>query len=234
MTDRALSSALDLSLCLLLISAAVLIVTTAPESRQTPDTSPAATLGVLSGITATGADVHASTPLERLTAGVLARARDNPRRAERLIGPVDAVLNRTTGDRQVIVRWRPVPELGIGGQVVVGADPPPGAAVDTVRTVVPIAGSTAPDSLNQAAREGFRSLAELTAERIQTRLRRSCQSLGDVRRGRCPPSGKSTPAVEQLSEDIEAHLRDRYDDPRQARANLALARVTVVVRTWST
>lgn len=234
MTDRALSTALDLALCLLLVSAAVLIVTTAPDSTGSPGTSPAATLGVLSGITASGADTHASTPVERLTAGALARARGNPRRAERLLRPVDDLLNRTSGDRQVIVRWRPIPDFGIGGQVVVGEDPPPQAAVDAVRTVVPIEASAAPRSLDQAARDGFKPLADLTARRIQTRLDRSCQTVVDVRGGRCPPGDQPSHAVETLSGDIEALLRDRYDDPQQARAALSLATVTVVVRTWST
>lgn len=234
MSDRALSSALDLSLCLLLISAAVLIVTTVPDSSPSPATSPAATLGVLSGITATGVDSHASTPLERLAAGAIARARDNPRRAERLKGPVDDLLNRTTGNRQVIVRWRPVPELGVGGEVVVGTDPPPRAAIDTVRTVIPIEASTGGLHLNEAAREGFTALADATAHRILTRLSRPCRTVGDVRRARCPPSDRSDSSVEKLSADIDALLRDRYEDPRQARAALSLATVTVIVRTWST
>lgn len=234
MTDRALSSAVDLSLCLLLVSAAVLILTSGPESLESPEASPAATLGVLGGITATGNEAYGSTPLERLAAAAIARARENPRRAERLVRPIEEVLNRTTGARQVIVRWRPVPGLNLGGRVVVGTAPPPGAAVDTVRTIVPIQASRGTRSLDQAAQQGFTKLAAITAQRIQTRLARPCRTLLDVRHGRCPRGGSFPRSVQDLRGDIESHLRDRYDGPSQARANLSLARVTVVVRTWTT
>jgi hypothetical protein len=234
MSDRALSSALDLSLCLLLISAAMLIVTTVPESTQNPVTSPSATLAVFGSVTATGVEEHASTPLERLTAGAIARARGTPSRADRLEASVEKLLNRTTGNRQVIVRWQPVPELGVGGQVVVGAEPPPTAAVDTVRTVIPIESSTVAGSLNEAARQGFTTLANVTAQRIVARLSPPCRTVADVRGARCPPSRRHDNSVATLSADIETLLRDRYADPEQARASLSLSTVTVVVRTWST
>lgn len=234
MSRRALSSALDVSLAFLLISAAVLIVTGVPGSQPNPETSPAGTLGMLSGITATEHDRYAATPIERLSAGALAEARGNSLRAKKLIAPVERILNRTTGNRQVIIRWRPVPDLHIGGQVSVGTEPPPGAAVDTVRTVVPLAPSGGVPSLQRGAHSGFASLADIAAKRIRLRMQRPCRTLRNVRRGGCPALGFTNQSGGQLSSDIEAILRAHWDDPQQARTNLSVATVTVVVRTWST
>lgn len=233
MSSRALSTALDVSLCVLLVSAAVVTVSTVPPDEKHPGPSPAATLGILGSITEPTDDPHDATPLERLAAAAIsdARAGGNQKGRQRKI--VEDLLNRTVGNRQVLVRWDPVPGLALQGDIEAGPDPPRSAAVDTVRTIVPLGRMGAPAGLDTAAEAGFDRLALVVAQRLLTRLERPCGDIEDVRHGRCTAPGRSLERLDAMAERVETALERRYDDPQAARSALSLGRVTVIVRTWT-
>lgn len=233
MTNRALSTALDVSLCVLLVSAAVVTLSTIPADRKDPGPSPAATLGVLGSVTNPYDDRHHATPLERLAAAALRDARLGSRQSDRQRQIVRDLLNRTTGSRQVSVRWEPVPGLAVRGEVEVGPDPPQSAAVDTVRTIVPLGRMGSAAALDRAAEAGFDRLALRVAHRILPRLARPCRDVADVRHGRCNTAERSGERLETLADRVQRALDRRYDGPQTARLALSLARVTVIVRTWT-
>lgn len=233
MSSRALSTALDVSLCVLLVSAAVVTLSTLPPNGKDPGPSPAATLGLLGSITEPTDDRHTATPIERLAAAAISDARSGGTQKDRQRKIVRALLNRTVGNRQVLVRWNPVPGLALRGDVEVGPDPPQSAAIDTVRTIVPLdrMGTTA--GLDTAAEAGFEELALVVAERLLDRLERPCADVDDIRQGRCTANGRSMARLEAMADRVEQALERRYDDPQTARSDLSLGRVTVIVRTWT-
>lgn len=234
MTRRGLSTALDVVLCLLLVGAAVATLATARGPPADPATRPGPTAVLLGGVGATsGTDTRVS-PLGRLGAAAVADAAGREAAVSRLVGPVEALLNRTAGGRQVVVRWQPVPGLGLRGAVTAGATPPPTAAVDSVRLEVPLpavprAGNRSVSDAVPATRE---ALADRFAARLVRRLARPCEGVAGVRDGACgvAPDGDRHA---RLATDLRALLTDRADTVAGAHEALALGRVVVVVRTWS-
>lgn len=233
MTARGLSTALDVSLCVLLVSAAVLTLSTIPDDGKRPSTSPAATLGMLGAVTEPTGDRHEATPIERLAAAAISDARMGANQQDRQRAVVRNLLNRTTGNRQVLVRWEPVPGLPVHGSVEVGPTPPESAAVDTTRTVIPLDRMGSPQRLDAAADAGFNRLADVVAYRLLGRLDRPCRDVADVREGRCSSPRRDTERIDAMADRVERALVRRYDDPETARSALSLARVTVIVRTWT-
>lgn len=233
MTTRGISTALDVSLCVLLVSAAVLTLSTVPHDRKQPSTSPAATLGLLGSVTEPTDDRHSATPLERLAAAAISDARADGTQKGRQRQIVRELLNRTTGHRQVFLRWEPVPGLPVRGHVKVGPNPPESAAVDTVRTIVPVDRMGSAHRLDVAAGAGFGRLARVVAYRLLARLDRPCRDVEDVRVGRCTALRRDSKRVDAMADRVERALVRRFDDPQTARAALSLDRVTVIVRTWT-
>jgi hypothetical protein len=150
---RAVSTVVDTLLFLLLVSAAVFVVTgptTEPVDVPADDTAE-----VLATSTATveyevGREGETIRQRARGTyAGLLGRAAvanatfsgrqvapDGPAFAAEVRGKTAAVLGANT---QVSARWTPYPGAPVAGQVTVGPDPPPRADVRVARLRVPVA-----------------------------------------------------------------------------------------------
>ena len=186
------STGLDAVLCLLLISGAVVTVTTAAphepagEGRAadvaatltTTTTSVTHTLTPRTG--ATGVDVpNRSARFERTSHGTLAEllARAAVARTEvdgeRLWYARDGfthVVNRSVrgvvrpNHTLITATWRPYPESSIEGRVVVGSRPPPGRPVHAATVEVSSGLPTTRDASRRAARErGIGGVADVVA-----------------------------------------------------------------------
>jgi hypothetical protein len=234
MSSRGLSTALDVSICLLLVSAAVLTLSTTRVTGPEPATAPTETLAVLAAVSGNASSGTLSTPIERLAAAAVDVARGNVTRARERTEHVAALLNRTPGSNQVIVIWEPLPSFQTTGEVVVGEAPPPTAGVDAVRVVIPIGGSIGAPGLQRTPAAGFDRLAMVVARAISTRLDPPCDTLRDVRSGRCPVGTTTNTREEALTSRLEELLRGRHADVATAREHLSLGRVIVIVRTWET
>lgn len=222
MTTRAISTVVDVSVCLLLVSAAVLAVVTTPVAGPDPAAGRAEELATtLAGSTAA---VDYTTPGRNRTArgtyaGLLADAarmeRSNRSRAFR-----GAVRETTTpvlqGDgwrAQVVVVWRPY-EGADAGEVVVGPSPPPAADVHATSTTVPSglrAGGRAAETA--AATEGYSGVAAVLAAALVP--------------------GVGATSRERYRHTTAVALQRQFDTPTAAARALSLESARLTVRTWS-
>lgn len=189
---RAVSTVLDVCLCLLLVGAAVATVAQVPTGPPPEDEADEAATVVATG-TATvryslvappGVDRPRSGPaFERVAHGryttlladaTVAALSVEGRRVTRTRAPfVAGVRNATAGalanasvTGQVIARWRPYPDAPVGGTVVAGGAPPPDATVHAARTTVP-SGAELDDD---AESDTFREVAVAVARAMVARL----------------------------------------------------------------
>lgn len=223
-TDRAVSTVLDVSVCLLLVGAATLTLSTAPTAGPDPATGRAEELATtLAGSTAT---VTYRAGGRRRTArgtyaGLLAdAARTDARDAlgreafrAAVVESTRPVLGGEGWRAQVIVAWRPY-EGADAGRVVVGESPPPSADVHAATTLVPSGlGAVGPAAEAAAARDGYRGVAGVLADVL----------LPGATENRRQSYVRST-AVD---------LRARFETPSGAAAAVTAGRARVTVRTWS-
>lgn len=154
MAVRGISTVLDVTLCLLLIAAAVATLTV-PES-QPPDSSADETAEQLATATANVTDaVPTDDATRRLVAGTQAELLGRAAVANLSLdgdplAPTTASFRAAVRDRvrrtvawssratSVTARWAPYPDAPLRGQVVVGPEPPPGVSVGTARLSVPV------------------------------------------------------------------------------------------------
>jgi len=177
---RGISTVLDASVCLLLVSASALAVVGTPTEEADPDAADeaAATLASSTARVTYGDDTRA---VHDTMAGLLAAAAvrnaalggsqevpdaEFERATAKRVG---RALRRTGTDRRVqaIARWEPVPGAPLDGRVVAGADPPPGADVHAAAFSVP---SGLPDvrsrALSAARSDGFEGVARAVARGV--------------------------------------------------------------------
>lgn len=258
---RAVSTVLDVAVCLLLVGAAVATLATAPttERPHAPDATPAAsTLGTVTAAVPAAGDrrVHdtlaghlgrAAVADARLDGGPLVRT-DYPGAA------VEAVEASTADRTHVTARWMPYTGAPLAGEVTAGEPPPPGADVAATRLTVD-SGVDAPgpggvdsfgslvDALAGAyvvllfpPERTYASLADSrTAPRTAARYRAAAEAL-DADVDGAVAEGEVRRANGALSAALatrlEADLRERYGTPQAAAANLTVDRVDVVIRRW--
>lgn len=221
MTDRAVSTVLDVSVFLLLVGAAVLTLLSAPTAAPDPAADRADEVATtLSGSTAT---INYTEDGETRTAhgtlaGLLADAAVAAVRPQSAGAFRDAVGNATgpaLGGRgwhgNVLVTWRPHGEADPDGTVRVGPDPPPDGDVYAATLTVP--SGLAPrraEARAAAAGNGYRGVAGAIATSH-------------------PGVDAGPPADRRLATELEA----TYDSPAAAARAVSVGRVTVTVRTWS-
>ncbi|WP_435361292.1 DUF7284 family protein [Haloarchaeobius sp. DFWS5] len=294
-SDRGVSTVVDVALCLLLVSASVVVLVGVGGPTEPVDTTAAdhaATL--LTGTTATAnyslapgarrADQSlvpfpqtAGTAFDRTAHGSVAQLLARAAVANATIAgtPIShasddfevAVSNATrvrldpiSQDWQVVSLWRPTPGDSVRGQITVGADPPPRAAVSTavVRVRVgdsrrvgtgdashsfdTLAAETAADTLRvlyPPQQSHLALLGDYPTDRLTTyRYRRVAGLLGVDLAGTVAEADAAR-ANQRLARGLAPRLaptlRDRFDSPRTARAAVdrRVGTVLVVVRTWS-
>lgn len=187
--DRAASSVLDVTVCLLLVSASAVTLTQAPTTpdREDPDRADAVlellttstaridysssppgpdgatnltVHGTLAGLLAAGTVANATVHGESIAASTTGYRR----------GVATAVRQATTRQDvrvQVLLRWRPYPGAHVRGRFAVGPSPPPSVDVDAASATVP----WGPSSVRQRAvgvarQEGFAGVARAIANSL--------------------------------------------------------------------
>jgi hypothetical protein len=221
--DRAISTVLDVCVCLLLVSASVLTLLAAPVDGEDPAAGTADELATTlaagtttvrySGPTGTRA-VHGTH------AGLLAtaaRTNRTPATGGRFRAAVrSAVRGVLDGDdwrARVRATWRPY-EGADPTAVVVGPAPPPGADVHAATTSVPSGlQPVGAEARRAAGRSGYRGVAAVVAS--------AAVPDADERRRQA--------YVRRTTAD----LRGQYESPQAAARAVSVGLVRVTVRTWS-
>lgn len=257
---RAVSTVLDVSVCLLFVAAAV--VTLAGTPPPADSSKPPATIRDASSVSTVTTAVSAGE--ERLAhdtlAGHLGRATvvgaridgDPFTNSEYPTAVENATANLTADRTFLTARWEPYPGAPLAGDIAVGAEPPPTADV-TARTLIVDSGVATPQRPDSFAR-----LAEQLAAAYVTRLfppertytravdgRTAPETVGRYRIAGDALGIDTTPAAadaeirranaavaDALATRLEADLRTRYATPEAAATNLTVDEVEIVVRRW--
>ena len=181
--ERGVSTVLDVSLFLLLVSASVLSVVTAVSPESPPAVADdEATVETLATTTATvryelGVERETGDSVERVTHGTLAELLAEATLAAlavdgRPLSPYgtgftqavgDAVRSVLDGRTQVVTTWRPFDGSALSGRLVVGPSPPPEATVHaaTLRVDSNVRPPSSPTATATAG--GYGALADVTA-----------------------------------------------------------------------
>ncbi|KPN30721.1 hypothetical protein SY89_01459 [Halolamina pelagica] len=186
------AAALDACLCLLLISAAAVTVTSVPASPAVTHTDRAdAVAGTLAATTAevpytlepspnAATDPDTNPEFDRVAHGTLASLlADAAVRTVRVDGEAltrtnarfatavrEVVADRLPPRTRVVVRWKPFPDAHLGRTFAVGDDPPQSADVHAETIRVP-SGVDAPNTAHVTAEdEGHRALARVVSESL--------------------------------------------------------------------
>lgn len=150
MSDRGVATTVDAVLCLLLVSAAVVTLVTAPASPPTDSPTDAHSVA---GLLATGtttvayANRTANGTYANLLADAAAMRAGAENRGDRSSAFVAAVhravgriLRGVAAETRVVAAWRPAPDRSVGARVRVGPTPPPGTDVEAASFVVSLRG----------------------------------------------------------------------------------------------
>ncbi len=174
---RAISSVVDVTVFLLLVSAAVATLTLVPDGDPEPvvvderaDLLASTTAEVEYTVRGSERRAH-GTVASLLARGAVANASIDGRSLapahRRYVDEVRATTRRTLGPAnrtQVLVRWVPYRGAPVQGRVRVGADPPPGRTVTVATLSVPAPSAPRGDQAETSARErGFRGVAAVAA-----------------------------------------------------------------------
>lgn len=257
---RAVSTVLDVSICLLLVGVAVTtLVVAVPEESETSrierDTT-AKSLGTVTAAVPVAGDRRAHDTLagHLVTAAIVGAALDGerlgsstyPNAARRVVR--EDVAERT----HITVRWRPYPEAPLWGRLAVGPEPPPTAEVSATRwTIDSGLAEPEPDGSFEAIATAVaaayvarlfppeRTRAALvdsrTARSTAARYRAVAGTLG-VDLGDTLADAFSRRANERLerglADRLESDLRDTYESPEGAATNTTVGDVELVVRRW--
>jgi hypothetical protein len=247
---RAISTVLDVTVCLLRVSAAVgtlLVPTTSvptvsadetAEQLATTTTNVSAPVGPIGGrafgttaeLLGRAAVANLTLSGERLTPTTV-RFRSAVRRRVRQL------IDRAPARTAVTANWRPYSGAPIRGRLTVGPSPPPRATVSTARLSV----SLPVRSDWTDAAEGYDALAHaLSGEILAYTLPRGNGPSRPVDRvderiaayDRVLGSSSVADRRRSLAGRLAADLRHRFDTPAAAVDALRPARIVIVVREW--
>lgn len=189
MTRRGVSTVVDVSLFLLLISAATVSLVTASGAGGVDDGPTSArdeaAVETLATSTATvqydlGADDRTGEPIERVHHGTLAALLSEAAVANVSVGStplspdstgfVDAVEGTVAplldSRTQVVATWRPAPGSGLRGEIRVGSTPPPGSTVHAATLTVASGIAPARGPARAAAPRGYGRVADVVSRRV--------------------------------------------------------------------
>lgn len=272
---RAVSTVLDVTVFLLLVSVA--LVTLAVPAADPPASTADETVEALAATTANvtyspdgpgdgslaPTRSVAGTHAELLARGAVANVRlENEPLAPTAGGFRASVREEAAAalawshDRTgVLATWEPYPDAPLRGEFAVGNRPPPGVDVGTATATVPVPIEDAGPPARAAAGDGYRGVSRAIVDAVfRTTLGTdrpvSPRPAGDAGRDRQRRMGAYAAAVSvdeptdgrdgALSEierrfvdRLAADLRERYDSPAAAAADVDTGRVRLVVREWS-
>lgn len=257
---RAVSTVLDVSVCLLLVGAAVATLALAPNVADRPSgpdgDAAASTVATVTTTVPAGDDrrAHDSLAGHLATAAVANAHLDGDRVVETTYpaAVADETDALTDDGTYVTARWEPYPDAPFGGTVASGARPPPSADV-AARTLTVDSGVAGPNGVRTfeglartigdsyvawlfPPERTYTSLADpRTADRTSGRYRSAATTL-DTDLDSPVADGEVRVANDRLSSAlarrIEADLRDRYATPETAATAVKVDEVELVIRRW--
>jgi hypothetical protein len=259
---RAVSTVLDVSVCLLLVGAAVTTVVvsvpdTAAKSRVDADTT-ANSLGTVTASVPVTDDRRAHDTLagHLTTATVSSGSLDgDPLVHSSYPTAVRRVVREHVDERtRITVRWRPYPDAPLEGRMNVGPEPPSTADVSTTRWTID-SGMALPESADSfEALAGALSTAYIdysfppertrislldprTAEQTAARYRAVAETLDvdiDEELADASTYRANERLADVLADRLEADLRTAYESPQAAANEETLNEVELVVGRWTT
>lgn len=257
--DRAVSTVLDVAVCLLLVGVAAATLSGAvPPSDGPPDADPTADALATetAAVPSDGGRVSHRTVAGHLARGAVLAAELDGRRVLDTGYPeaVRGTAAARSGDRvHVTARWEPYPDAPLSGTVTAGTAPPRAADVATTRLTV----DSGIDPPGDAARP-FGTLAAALAEayvstlfppeRARHRLVAGGETPGVAGRYRTAADAVGAGVEEPieaadaaaandrleaaLADRLAADLRESYGSREAAAESVRTGRVEVVVRRW--
>jgi hypothetical protein len=257
---RAVSTVLDVSVCLLLVGVAVTTLgVAAPENRTTIQGAEDRTTTSLGTVTASVSAtddrrVH-DTLAGHLAAAAITSGSIEDERLGKSTYP-DAVrrtVPKHVPERtHITVRWRPFPDAPLRGRLTVGPEPPSSAEVSATRMTIG-SGMAPPESATsfEALARSFsvsyvtrlfppeRTRVALvdprTAERTASRYRRFAAVLGvdiDDALARASPRKANERLAGAIADRLTDDLRETYPSPSAAANDATVGEVELVVRRW--
>lgn len=257
---RAVSTVLDVSVCLLLVGVAVTtLVLAVPETSETSRIERDTTAKSLGTVTATvpvtdDRRAHDTLAGHLVTAVIVGASIDGERLGSSTYP--DAVRGAVREDMaeriHITVRWQAYPEAPLQGRLTVGPEPPstaevsatrltigsglaepePGGSFEAIATAVSTAYVTRlfPPERTRAALVDSR-----TARSTAARYRAVAETL-DVDLGDTLVDASARRANERLesalADRLESDLRETYESPERAATNVTTGDVEIVVRRW--
>lgn len=241
-SDRAVSTVVDVSVFLLLVSAAAFSVVSAAggpiDESPFPDRDEA-TVETLATTTTTvrydlGVDDRTREPIERVRHGTLAELLAEAAVANvsvdgepvspyavDFVGAVsDAISPLLDGRTQVVATWRPVPGSSLAGEVRVGPTPPSDGTVHAATVAVDSGMPAARDSALAASARGHGGVADAVA-------RRTVAGLFPLRQTRVALQGGGADAV--VVRERFSSMRSAYDAETALDAGVKPARTALAV-----
>jgi hypothetical protein len=276
-TDRGVSTVVDAALCLLLVSGAVATLAYVPADPDPSRADSADETADLVGASTARVDYALATPdgdVDRSAHGTLAElladaavanatvrgrplSNDSDAFERRVVAVVERAVARPTVSVMVRATWKPYPSSPVSGTITAGDAPPPDADVHVATLSVPTGAPTVRGGVTEAADDGFRGVARVTARGVvgtlfppeetavalqdrQTRAatteryRRAATLFDTNVDGDDPERVRRTNA--RLAAALEDRLVDdfaeRFDTPAAAAAAVSVGEVRIVVRTW--
>lgn len=257
---RAVSTVLDVSICLLLVGVAVTTLLLAvPETGETSRMergTTAKSLGTVTSSVPVAEERRAHDTLAgHLAAAAIVGASIDGERIGSSTYP-DAVRRTVREDiaerTHITVRWRPYPEAPLQGRLTVGPEPPSTAEVSATRWTID-SGLTEPRSdssfeaiatavstayvsqLFPPERTRIALVDSRTARPTAARYRGVAETLG-VDLGDTLADASSRRANERLAsalgDRLASDLRGRYESPERAATNATVGDVELVIRRW--
>lgn len=226
MSDRAVSTVLDVSVSLLLVGVAVLTLLSTPTPGSDPASGRAEEVATtIAGTTATvryeasggTRTVHGTHAGLLADAAVSNRTPASGRRLRSAVAEATRPVLGGSGWRaQVVATWRPFEGADDAARVRVGRGPPDGVDLHAATMSVPSGLATVGETARVAAeRRGFPGVAAVLADGL-------------------PRTTADRRSASDAQSAFTTALEESFDAPAAAARAVSVGRVHVTVRTWST
>lgn len=221
---RGVSTVLDVTLFLLLVSAAVVALAVPPAAppRSTADETAESLAATTTNVTydvETASHAQASTSTQTATgthADLLGRGAvaSIQLSGEPLVPTAtsfrqtlrertESVLSWSPEQTSAVAVWEPYPDAPLRGRFAVGGQPPPGVDVSTATLIVPASVPSVWDAANESATDGFERVADAVVSGVLTTTLRP-DSLGEGRQ----TGGSQTARLRAYTEALDVDARD--------------------------
>lgn len=217
---RGVSTVLDVTLFLLLVSAAVVALAVPPAAppRSTADETAESLAATTTNVTynletasQTSTQTATGTHADLLGRGAVANLQLSGEPLvpaatsfrQTLRERTESVLSWSPEQTSAVAVWEPYSDAPLRGRFAVGGQPPPGVDVSTATLIVPASVPSVRDAANESATDGFERVADAVVSGVLTTTLRP-DSLGESRRS----GGSQTASLRAYAEALDVDARD--------------------------